>query len=181
MKPLILQHYRENVIPRLMKKFKYKNVNQVPKIKKIVINVGAGEAVSDPKVLDIIMEDLAIVTGQKPVRTYAKKAISNFRLRRGMPIGCKVTLRGKRMYEFFERFIHFTAPRIRDFRGFPRTSFDGRGSYSFGIEEQLVFPEIEKDKVKMVFGMDITIVTTAKHDDEAMALLEEMGFPFKRS
>ena len=150
-------------------------------MKKIVINVSAGEAVNDPKILDSIMADLAMITGQKPVRTYSKRAISNFRLRKGMPIGCKVTLRGYIMYEFFERFVHFSAPRIRDFRGFPRDSFDGRGSYSLGLDEQLVFSEIEKDKVKLIFGMDITIVTSAENDDEAMVMLEEMGFPFKRS
>ncbi len=180
MKPLLKEFYKKEVVPKMMKKFKYKNPHQVPRIEKIVVHVGEGEASREPKILDSIMEELALITGQKPVITRAKKAISNFRIRKGMPVGCKVTLRGDRMYFFLEKFINFAAPRIRDFRGFSPNSFDGRGSYTLGLDEQLIFPEIERDKVKRVFGMDITIVTNAKTDEEAKALLEMMGMPFRK-
>ncbi len=163
-----------------MERFKYKNPLQAPRLKKIVINVGLGEAVSDSKVIDLVKKDLATITGQLPVPTRAKRPISNFRIRKGMIIGLKVTLRRKRMYEFYDRFINFVAPRIRDFRGFSPDSFDGRGNYTLGLSEQTVFPEIEYDKVKMIFGMDITFVTTAETDEEARALFEEMGFPFAK-
>lgn len=172
--------YREKVIPTLQKEFGYRNIMQVPKIKKVVVHVGAGEASQDSKLIDPIVDDLAKITGQKPVITKAKKAISNFRLRKGMVVGARVTLRGERAFHFLERFFNFAAPQIRDFRGFATDSFDGRGSYTMGLREQLIFPEIERDKVKKVFGMDITIVTTAKHDDETRALLGYLGMPFRK-
>jgi len=174
----LLEDYRKRVVKSLMKRFGYKNQHQVPALDKIVINVGLGEAVSDPKIVDVVREDIGAVSGQVPVVTRAKRAISNFRIRKGMIIGLKVTLRGKRMYEFFDRFVNFTAPRIRDFRGFGTDSFDGRGNFNLGLNEQTIFPEIEYDKIKKIFGMDIAFVTTAKADDEAKALLEEMGMPF---
>jgi large subunit ribosomal protein L5 len=172
--------YLNRVVPNLIKRFGYKNIYQVPRLEKVVINVAAGEAVSDPKILEIIAEDIALITGQKPIITRAKRAIAAFKLRQGMPIGVKVTLRGDRMYEFLDRFFNFAAPRIRDFRGFSPDIFDGRGNCSLGISEQIIFPELEAAKIKKVFGMDITIVTTAKHDDEAKALLEELGMPFRK-
>jgi large subunit ribosomal protein L5 len=153
---------------------------EVPRLKKIVINVGLGEAVSDQKILDIVKSDLAKITGQAPVPTRAKRPISNFKIRKGMTIGMKLTLRGARMYEFFDRFVSTAAPRIRDFRGFSRNSFDGRGSYNLGLTEQTIFPEIEYDKVKKVFGMDIAIVTSARKDEDTIALLEGLGMPFER-
>jgi|UniRef100_A0A7V3RGG1 large subunit ribosomal protein L5 len=179
-KPRLKIYYEETLRKALMKKLGYKNIYQVPELKKIVINCGVGEAVSDPKILEIIKEDLAKITGQAPVYTRAKRPISNFKIRKGMIIGMKVTLRGNRMYEFFDRFINFAAPRIRDFRGFKRDSFDGRGSYNLGLTEQTIFPEIEYDKVKKVFGMDIAIVTSAKNDEDALALLEGLGMPFEK-
>lgn len=172
--------YDETLKKTLLKKLGYKNIYQVPGLKKIVINVGVGEAVTDPKILEIIRDDLARITGQAPVYTRAKRPISNFKIRKGLVIGMKVTLRGKRMYEFFDRFINFAAPRIRDFKGFKRDSFDGRGSYNLGLTEQTIFPEIEYDKIKKVFGMDIAIVTTAKKDEDALALLEGLGMPFEK-
>ncbi len=172
--------YDETLKKTLLKKLGYKNIYQVPALKKIVINVGVGEAVTDPKILEIIRDDLARITGQAPVYTRAKRPISNFKIRKGLVIGMKVTLRGKRMYEFFDRFINFAAPRIRDFKGFKRDSFDGRGSYNLGLTEQTIFPEIEYDKIKKVFGMDIAIVTTAKKDEDALALLEGLGMPFEK-
>lgn len=174
------EHYLNKVVPSLVSRFGYKNRHQVPKLLKVVINVTTKEAVNDSKVLDVIAEDLAMITGQKPVRTYAKRAISAFRIREGMPLGVKVTLRGERMYEFLDRFLNLAAPKIRDFRGFPVDSFDGRGGYSIGLNEQVIFPEIEAAKVKKIFGMTITFSTTAKHDDEARALLEELGMPFAK-
>ncbi|MEN9979682.1 MAG: 50S ribosomal protein L5 [candidate division WOR-3 bacterium] len=174
------EHYLNKVVPALISRFGYKNRHQVPKLEKVVINVTTKEAVNDSKVLDVIAEDLALITGQKPVRTYAKRAISAFRIREGMPLGVKVTLRGERMYEFIDRFFNLAAPKIRDFRGFPTDSFDGRGGYSIGLNEQVIFPEIEVAKVKKIFGMTITFQTTAKHDDEARALLEELGMPFAK-
>lgn len=172
--------YEETLRNSLLKKLGYKNIYQVPQLKKIVINTGVGEAVADPKILEIIKEDLAKITGQTPAYTRAKRPISNFKIRKGMIIGLKVTLRGNRMYEFFDRFINFAAPRIRDFKGFKRDSFDGRGSYNLGLTEQTIFPEIEYDKVKKVFGMDIALVTSAKKDEDALALLEGLGMPFER-
>uniref|UniRef100_A0A7C4TGV9 Large ribosomal subunit protein uL5 n=1 Tax=candidate division WOR-3 bacterium TaxID=2052148 RepID=A0A7C4TGV9_UNCW3 len=179
-RPRLKLYYEENLRKSLMKKLGYKNIYEVPQLKKIVINVGLGEAVADPKILDIVREDLARITGQAPVYTRAKRPISNFKIRKGMVIGMKVTLRGARMYEFFDRFVNFAAPRIRDFKGFSRDSFDGRGSYNLGLTEQTIFPEIEYDKVKKVFGMDIAIVTSAKKDEDALALLEGLGMPFER-
>jgi large subunit ribosomal protein L5 len=178
--PRLRLYYNQQLREMLMKQLGYKNKYQVPGLKKIVINVGVGEAVSDPKVLDIVKTDLAKIFGQAPLATKAKRPISNFKIRKGMIIGMKLTLRGARMYEFFDRFVNFAAPRIRDFRGFSRDSFDGRGDYNLGLTEQTIFPEIEYDKVKKVFGMDIAIVTTAKNDQDACALLEGLGMPFTR-
>ena len=174
------EEYTKRVVPALMKKFGYKNRLQAPRLEKVVVNVGAGEAVSDPKFIEVVSEDLGTITGQKPAVTRAKRAISAFRIRKGMPIGCKVTLRGERMFEFLDRFLNFAAPRIRDFRGFSEDSFDGRGSYTLGLSEQIIFPEIDVNKIKKVFGMDITIVTSAHYDDEAKALLAEFGMPFRK-
>jgi len=178
--PRLKDYYIQQLRKSLMKQLGYKNIFQVPGIKKIVINVGVGEALNDPKIIELIQTDLAKITGQAPISTRAKRPISNFKIRKGMIIGLKVTLRGSRMYEFFDRFVNVTAPRIRDFRGFSRDSFDGRGSYNLGLTEQTIFPEIEYDKVKKVFGMDIAIVTSAKKDEDAIALLEGMGMPFTR-
>ena len=179
MKPRLQIHYEERVRPRLIEELGYANVYQVPKVDKIVINVGLGEAPKNPKLLDSIVEELAAITGQRPVVTRARKAISNFALRAGMPIGAMVTLRQRRMYEFMDRLVSVAIPRIRDFRGLPTRSFDGRGNYTLGIKEQLIFPEIEYDRVQKVHGMDIVICTTANRDDEALALLREMGMPFR--
>ncbi len=179
--PNLKKKYKEEVIPELMKKFKYKNPMQAPRLEKIVVNCGAGEIARDSKLMDIIMNDLAIITGQKPQIRRAKKSVSNFKIRKGMPVGLRVTLRGDRMYEFLERLISVAIPRIRDFRGLSPDSFDGRGNYTFGVTEQLIFPEIEYDKVQSVFGMDITLVTTAKTDEEGRELLKFLGMPFKRT
>jgi len=174
------ERYRDEVVPALLEQFEYDNVNMVPRLEKIVVNMGVGQAVADAKQLDAAMEDLAIVTGQKPMVTRAKKSIAGFKLRQGMPIGAKVTLRGERMWEFFDRLMSTAIPRVRDFRGLSAKSFDGRGNYSMGVTEQLIFPEVDYDKVDRIRGMDITFVTTAKTDDEAKALLGAFGFPFKR-
>ena len=179
--PNLKKKYREEVVPGLMKRFKYKNPMQAPRLEKIVVNCGAGEIARDSKLMDIIMNDLAIITGQKPQIRRAKKSVSNFKIRKGMPVGLRVTLRGDRMYEFLERLISVAIPRIRDFRGLSPDSFDGRGNYTFGVTEQLIFPEIEYDKVQSVFGMDITLVTTAKTDEEGRELLKLLGMPFKRT
>lgn len=178
--PRLKLYYDEQLRPALMKQLGYTNKHQVPALKKIVINVGLGEAVSDQKILDTVKTDLARIAGQAPVPTRAKRPISNFKIRKGMMIGLKLTLRGARMYEFFDRFVNVAAPRIRDFRGFSRNSFDGRGCYNLGLTEQTIFPEIEYDKVKKVFGMDIAIVTSAKKDEDGIALLEKLGMPFER-
>lgn len=172
--------YRSEVAPALTKRFGYANRMMVPKLTKIVINIGLSEAKDDVKLLDGAVKELAAITGQKPKITRAKKSIANFKLRAGQPVGCKVTLRGDRMYEFYDRLVTIAAPRIRDFRGLPANSFDGRGNYTFGLDEQVVFPEIDYDDVDMIKGMDITIVTTADSDEEAMELLTLMGMPFKR-
>jgi len=177
--PRMQKHYEETVRPRLAKEFGLKNPNMVPRLVKIVLNVGLGEGSKNPRLVDAAVEELGIVTGQKAVITRAKKAIANFGLRAGMPVGATVTLRGARMYEFLDRFVTLTVPRIRDFRGLPTKSFDGRGNYTFGIKEQMIFPEIDFDKVENVHGMDITLVTTAGRDDLAMALLREFGWPFR--
>lgn len=172
--------YVNDVAPALMKKFGYKSVMQIPKFDKIVINVGCGEARDNAKVIDAIKRDLATITGQQPVVCNAKKSVANFKLREGMPIGVKVTLRGDRMYEFIDRLFSIALPRVRDFRGINPNSFDGRGNYSMGVKEQLIFPEIEYDKIDKVRGMDITFITTAKTDEEAKELLTLMGAPFAK-
>ena len=174
------EFYQKEVAPALMKKFSYKSVMQIPKLDKIVINVGAGEAKENAKVIDTVMSDLSIITGQKPMITTAKKSVANFKLRAGMKIGVKVTLRGDRMYEFMDRLFNVALPRVRDFRGISANSFDGRGNYNMGIKEQLIFPEIEFDKVDKVRGMDICFVTTAKTDEESRELLTLMGAPFAK-
>ena len=172
--------YTSEVAPALMKKFQYKSVMQIPKFEKIVINVGAGDAKENTKVIDAIMADLALISGQKPVPTYAKKSVANFKLREGMPIGVKVTLRGEKMWEFMDRLFNVALPRVRDFRGINPNSFDGRGNYSLGIKEQLIFPEIEYDKIDKVRGMDVCFVTTANTDEEGRELLKLMGAPFAK-
>ncbi|MEE1003624.1 MAG: 50S ribosomal protein L5 [Acutalibacteraceae bacterium] len=178
--PRFKDMYKSQVAPALMKKFEYKSVMQIPKIDKVVINVGAGEAKDNSKVIDAIANDLAIITGQKPVVCRAKKSVANFKLREGMPIGVKVTLRGDKMYEFIDRLFSLALPRVRDFRGINPNSFDGRGNYSMGVKEQLIFPEIEYDKIDKVRGMDITFITTANTDEEARELLTLMGAPFAK-
>ncbi|MCD6087693.1 MAG: 50S ribosomal protein L5 [Candidatus Hydrothermae bacterium] len=175
-----LKEYREKILPKLMKELGYKNPMAVPKIEKVVVNVGIGEAVQDPKILEVIAADLATITGQKPQVRRARKSVAAFHLRKGMPIGLKVTLRGRKAHDFLDRLINFALPRVRDFRGLPLDKFDGRGNYNFGVDEHTIFPEIEIDKVKKVFGMDIAIVTTAETDEEAYHLLKEFGFPFER-
>ena len=172
--------YKSEIVSKLTEEFSYDNVMAVPKLQKIVLNVGVGEAIQDKKTLDTIVENMALITGQKPVTTKAKKSISNFKLREGMPIGCKVTLRGRIMYEFLDRFINLALPRTRDFQGIPDKSFDGRGNYTVGIKEHTIFPEIDTDKVSKLHGMDITFVTSAETDEEAFALLKHFGMPFKR-
>lgn len=174
------EFYKQEVSPALMKKFSYKSVMEIPKLEKIVINVGAGEARDNSKVIDAIMTDIAAITGQKPQVCKAKKSVANFKLREGMNIGVKVTLRGENMYEFIDRFFNVALPRVRDFRGINPNSFDGRGNYNMGIKEQLIFPEIEYDKIDKVRGMDICFVTTAKTDEEARELMTLMGAPFAR-
>jgi large subunit ribosomal protein L5 len=177
--PRLQTHYQQTVRTRLAKEFGLTNPNQVPRLDKIVLNVGMGDASKNPKQLESAVEELSVITGQKAVITRAKKAIANFGLRAGMPVGAFVTLRGARMYEFLDRFITLAIPRIRDFRGLPTRSFDGRGNYTFGIREQMIFPEIDYDKVEKIHGMDITIVTSTDRDDLAMALLRELGWPFR--
>lgn len=170
--------YNDEVVKGLMEKFGYKNVMEIPKIEKVVINMGVGEAVSNPKILDVAVNDMMTIAGQKPVVTRAKKSIAAFKIREGMPIGAKVTLRGQRMYQFLDKLLNIALPRVRDFRGVSPKSFDGRGNYTMGIKEQLIFPEIEYDKIDKIRGMDIIIVTTAKTDEEARELLKLMGMPF---
>lgn len=174
------QKYKETVVPVLMKKFEYKSVMEVPCIDKVVINMGVGDAIANSKALDEAVAELAAITGQAPVITRAKKSIANFKVREGMPIGCKVTLRREKMYDFLDKLMNISLPRVRDFRGVSDTSFDGRGNYTLGVKEQIIFPEIDYDKVNKVRGMDIVIVTTAKTNEEARALLAEMGMPFKK-
>jgi large subunit ribosomal protein L5 len=174
----LYEFYKSHIIPELSKKFGYKNPLQVPRLKKISINVGVGAATQDPKILEGIAKDLEIIAGQKAVITKAKKSVSNFKLREGMKIGCKVTLRRARMYEFLDKLINLSIPKIRDFRGVSDKSFDGRGNYTLGIKEHIIFPEIDVDSVNRLFGMDVTIVTTAKTDEEARELLREFGMPF---
>lgn len=174
------EKFQNEVTPALMSKFEYSSVMQVPKIEKIVINMGVGDAVQNSKSLDAAVEDLEIISGQKPVITKAKKSIAGFRLREGMPIGTKVTLRGERMYDFLDKLVSIALPRVRDFRGVSKNAFDGRGNYTLGVKEQLIFPEIDYDKVSKVRGMDIVIVTTANTDEEARELLTQLGMPFQK-
>jgi len=174
----LLDKYKSEVIPALTQKFNYKNVMQVPKLEKIVINIACGDAVGNGKALESAVNDLTVISGQKPVVTRAKKSLAAWKLRKGMPIGCKVTLRGQRMYHFLDKFMNIALPRVRDFRGVNRNSFDGRGNYSIGLKEQLIFPEIEYDKIDKIRGMDIIIVTTANSDEEAREFLSLLGLPF---
>jgi len=178
--PRMIGRYREQVVPNLVKRFGYTNVMQAPRLLKISINRGVGDATGDQKLLQNAIDELQQITGQKAVVTKAKKAISNFKLRENMPIGARVTLRGAKMYEFMDRFISVAVPRIRDFRGLPDKSFDGHGNYTLGVKEQIIFPEIDVDRVVRIDGMDITFVTSAKSDEEAYALLKELGFPFRK-
>ena len=175
------QKYLKEVVPELQKQFGFKSVMQVPRLHKIVVNMGVGGALQNPKLLDAAMQDLAAITGQKPKLCRAKLSVAAFKLREGVPIGCKVTLRGDHMYEFYDRLVNISLPRIRDFRGVPTKSFDGRGNYTLGIKEHIIFPEIEYDKVMQVMGMDIVIVTTAKTDEQASALLRQMELPFRKN
>ena len=177
--PRLITKYRKNIVPKLMERFQYKNIMQVPKLDKVVVNMGVGEALQDSKLMDHAIADLVTVTGQQPIITKAKKAISNFKLREGNRIGCKVTLRRWRKYEFLDRLISIGIPRIRDFRGLSGRSFDGRGNYTMGIREQIIFPEIDYDKMDRIRGMDVTIVTTAQTDEEAYELLMAFGMPFQ--
>ena len=174
------EKYKNTVVASLTKQFNYTTVMQCPKIEKVVINIGVGEAISNPKVLEEAVAELTQIAGQKPVVTRAKKSIANFKLREGMPIGCKVTLRGERMYEFLDKLFNITLPRVRDFHGVSNTAFDGRGNYTLGVKEQIIFPEIQYDKVNKLRGMDIVIVTTANTNEEAKALLKELGMPFAK-
>jgi large subunit ribosomal protein L5 len=172
-------HYRDNVVKNLMQQFGYKSVMEVPRIQKITLNMGVGEAVADKKVMDNAVGDLTKIAGQKPVVTKARKSIAQFKIRAGYPVGCMVTLRGRRMYEFLDRLVSIAIPRFRDFRGIPARSFDGRGNFNMGVREQIIFPEIEYDKIDAIRGLNITITTTAKSDDEARALLTAFRFPFR--
>lgn len=172
--------YKEEIVPKLKEDFGYDNINAIPKLQKIVINVGAGEAINDAKYLDTVVENVGAITGQQPIKTKAKKSVSNFKLREGMPIGCKVTLRKKVMYEFLDRLINLALPRTRDFQGVPNKSFDGRGNYTMGIKEHTIFPEIDVDNTSIVHGMDVTFVTSAETDEEAFTLLKHFGMPFKK-
>jgi large subunit ribosomal protein L5 len=179
MTPRLKEKYLKEVIPVMMKEFSYKNVMEVPKVQKVVLNVGLGEAIQNIKLLDAAQKELSLITGQKAVVTKAKKSIASFKLRKGVPIGCKVTLRGNMMYEFLDRLISLAIPRIRDFKGVSGRSFDGRGNYSLGFKEQFIFPEIDYDKVEMVHGLDVTICTSAKTDQESKTLLSYLGMPFR--
>ncbi|MDJ0772267.1 MAG: 50S ribosomal protein L5 [Mastigocoleus sp. MO_167.B18] len=171
--------YEENIVPKLIKQFEYTNIHQAPKVIKVTVNRGLGEASQNAKALEASLSEIAVITGQKPVVTRAKKAIAGFKIRQGMPVGVMVTLRGDRMYSFLERLINLALPRIRDFRGISPKSFDGRGNYTLGVREQLIFPEVEYDSIDQIRGMDISIITTAKNDEEGRALLKEMGMPFR--
>ena len=172
-------YYRETVVPQLQKQFSYSNVMQVPRLTKITLNMGVGEAVGDKKVMDHAVGDMAAISGQKPIVTMSRKSVASFKIRDGWPVGCKVTLRRERMYEFLDRLVNVSIPRIRDFRGLSRRSFDGHGNFSMGVKEQIMFPEIDFDQIDAIRGMDITITTTAKSDEEALALLQAFNFPFR--
>ncbi len=176
--PRLKDTYKAEIVPAMMQKFEYKNINQVPRLEKVVINMGMGDAKDNPKALESGVDDLTVIAGQKPVVTTAKKSVANFKVREGMKIGAKVTLRGNRMYEFLDKMISIAIPRVRDFRGLSKESFDGRGNFAMGFKEQLVFPEVEYDNVDQIRGMDIIVVTTAKTDEEARELLTQMGMPF---
>jgi large subunit ribosomal protein L5 len=176
----LIEHYRKQIVPALIKEFGYKNINQVPSLKKITVNMGLGDAVQDVKIIDKAVEELALITGQKPVVTKARNSIASFKLREGMPIGCAVTLRGARMYEFLDRLVNAVLPRLRDFRGISPNGFDGRGNYTLGLKDQGVFPEIPYDKIDKARGMNITVVTTAGSDEEGKSLLTAFGMPFRR-
>ncbi len=178
--PRLKEKYLKQVVPEMMKKFKYKSVMAVPRLQKTIINIGLGSATKDKKIMDEAVKELAVISGQKPIITRAKRSISNFGVRKDMPVGCKVTLRSDRMYEFLDKFINVAIARIRDFRGIPSDSFDGRGNYTIGVKEQLIFPEIDFDQVTNTLGMNITIVTSALNDEEGKVLLELMGVPFKK-
>ena len=180
MQPRLLERYKSEVVPKLTDEFSYKNVNQVPKLTKVVVNIGLGEAAANPKLLDVAAAELAQITGQKPVIRKARKSVANFKLREGQAIGCSVTLRGVRMWEFLDRLMSVSLPRVRDFKGVSPKSFDGRGNYSLGIKEQIIFPEVDYDKVEHVTGMNITICTTANNDAEGKALLGHLGVPFRQ-
>lgn len=180
MAPRLKEKYQNEVINSLMEKFKYESVMEVPKLEKVVINMGLGEGRDNPKVIESAVKELELISGQKPLVTKAKKSIANFKLREGMSVGSKVTLRGDRMYHFLDKLMNIALPRVRDFRGVSETAFDGRGNYALGIKEQLIFPEIEYDKIDSIKGLDVAIVTTAKTDEEAKVFLKEMGMPFKR-
>jgi large subunit ribosomal protein L5 len=179
MLPRLKERYIKEIIPVMIKEFSYKNVMEVPKVQKVVLNVGLGEAIQNIKLLDAAQKELSLITGQKAIVTKSKKSIAAFKLREGVPIGCKVTLRGNRMYEFLDRLISLTLPRIRDFKGVSGKSFDGRGNYSLGLKEQFIFPEIDYDKVEMVHGLDVTICTTARTDKESKSILRHLGMPFR--
>ena len=178
--PRLKKKYREEIINNMIKEFGYKNIMQVPKLEKIVLNMGVGEALENKKFLETAVEEMMLISGQRPIKTKAKKSVAAFKVRKGMEIGCKVTLRGDRMYEFLDRFINIALPRVRDFRGVSKDSFDGKGNFAVGIKEQIIFPEIDYDKVEKIHGMDIVICTTAKTDEEARKLLEEFGMPYRR-
>ncbi len=180
MAPRLKEKYTKEIVPAIMKEFSYKSIMQAPRLEKVVVHVTLGEATQNIKLLDAAEKELAAITGQKPLVTKSKKAIAGFKLKKGVPLGCKVTLRGERMYEFLDRLISLALPRIRDFKGLSGKSFDGKGNYTFGLKEQYIFPEIDYDKVEMVHGLDITICTTAKTDEECKALLRQFGMPFRR-
>lgn len=180
MAPRLLEKYKTEVVPELVKKHGYKNVNEIPKLEKVVLNVGLGKAKDNPKMLENVVRELALISGQAPLVTHARKSIANFKLREGMKIGAKVTLRGDKMYNFLDKFMNISLPRVRDFRGVSKDSFDGRGNYATGVKEQLIFPEIIYDEVQDIHGMDIAIITTAKTDEEAFSLLELLGMPFRK-
>jgi len=175
----LYETYKNDIVPKMMEKFQYDNIMQVPKVERVVVNIGVGEAIQNPKALDGAVNDLSIISGQKPVITRARKSIAGFKLREGMAIGCKVTLRGERMYDFLDRLINLALPRVRDFRGVSPQAFDGRGNYSPGIKEQTIFPEIDYDKIDKIRGLEVVVVTTAKTDEEARELLKSMGMPFR--
>jgi large subunit ribosomal protein L5 len=178
--PRLREKFEKDVVPKMMKEFGYKNKMQVPRLHKVVVNMGLGEALQNPKIIDSSSKEMAAITGQKPVVTKSRKSIANFKLREGLPIGCMVTLRNERMYEFLDRLINVAIPRVRDFRGISRRSFDGQGNFTMGVREQIIFPEIDYDKIEKIKGLNVSIITTAETDEEGRALLTHLGMPFKR-